>query len=117
MWIKYALLRRNDIVFIHVVLGQTKMASANMVETQILRAVKRIEALKMNKYLHPGHFCLGSHRSTHDSGVQRASCSSFKTFVRSPRGSRPNARMPTTSERAYDTPFKETYVTQVSVTY
>jgi hypothetical protein len=39
--------------------------------SQILRAVKRIEALKMNKYLHPGHFFLGSHRSTHDSGVKR----------------------------------------------
>jgi hypothetical protein len=24
--------------------------------SQILQAVKRIEALKMNKYLHPGHF-------------------------------------------------------------
>jgi hypothetical protein len=58
----------------------------------------------MNKYLHPGHFFLGSHRSTHDSGVQRASYSSFKTFVRSPRGSRPNARMPTMSERTYVTP-------------
>jgi hypothetical protein len=34
-------------------------------------AVKRIEALKMNKYLHPGYFFMGSHRSTHESGVKR----------------------------------------------
>jgi hypothetical protein len=40
---------------------------------QILRVVKRIEALKMNKYLHPGYFFLDSHRSTYDSGVKRTS--------------------------------------------
>jgi hypothetical protein len=58
----------------------------------------------MYKYLYPGYFFLGSHRSTHDSGVKRASCSFFKTFVRSPRGSRPNAQLPMTSECAYVTP-------------
>jgi hypothetical protein len=93
MCIKYALFQRNDIMFIQVVLGQRKMACAKngWDASQILRAVKRIEALKMNKYLHPGYFFLGSHRSTYDSGVERASCSSFKSFIRSPRRSMPNA--------------------------
>jgi hypothetical protein len=63
MCIMYALFRRNDIVFIHVVLGQTKMASAKngWDALQILRAVKRIEALNMSKCLHPGYFFLGIH--------------------------------------------------------
>jgi hypothetical protein len=57
----YVLFQRNDIVFIHVVLGQRKMVSAKngWDASQILWAVKRIEALKMNKYLHPGYFFLG----------------------------------------------------------
>jgi hypothetical protein len=43
----------------------------NWFASQILRAVKRIEAMKINKYLHSGDFFMVSHRSTHDSGIKR----------------------------------------------
>jgi hypothetical protein len=73
----------------------------NWCASQILWAVKRsTENVKIASSL---LFFLGNHWSTHDSGIKRASCSSFKMLVRSPRRSRPNARMPTTSERAYVT--------------
>jgi hypothetical protein len=62
----------HDIVFIRVVLGQTKTAPA---KTELVRianstSCQKNKALKMNKYLHPGYFFLGSHQSRHDSGVK-----------------------------------------------
>jgi hypothetical protein len=54
-------------------------AKTDWCASQILRVAKWIEALKMNKYLHPGYFFIGSHRSTHD---QKSSRSSIKKLVR-----------------------------------
>jgi hypothetical protein len=48
-----------------------RLQKRNWFASQILRAVKRIEALKINKYLHPDYFFMGSHRSMHESGFKR----------------------------------------------
>jgi hypothetical protein len=49
-----------------------KMATDFMIlSTQKFSAsFTRTEALKIHKYLHPGYFFMGSHRSTHDSGIK-----------------------------------------------
>jgi hypothetical protein len=44
-------------------------AAILIVDSQILPAIKRTEALKTHKYLQPGYFFMGSHQSTHDSGI------------------------------------------------
>jgi hypothetical protein len=65
---------------------------------QILRAIKSIEAVKINKYLNPGYFFLGSYRSKHDSECQKSSLSAVRLISHSM--SRPiNVRMPTMSKR------------------
>jgi hypothetical protein len=59
MCIKYALFQRNDIVFIHVVLGQTKMASAKKWFVRIAnfyKLSKRNRSTENEQYLHPGYF-------------------------------------------------------------
>jgi hypothetical protein len=51
-----------------------------IVDLQILPPIKRTEMLKIRKYIHPSYFFMGSYRSTHDSGIKRASYS-FKKLV------------------------------------
>jgi hypothetical protein len=55
-------------------------AARLIVDSQIQPAIKRTEALKIHKYLQPGYFVMGSHRSKHDSGIKRASYSFKKLF-------------------------------------
>jgi hypothetical protein len=76
--------------------------------SQILRAVKSIEALEINKYLNPGYFFLCSYRFTHDSECQKSSMLFFQDACQQVASSRAqcqgqlalNVRMPTTSTRA-----------------
>jgi hypothetical protein len=44
-------------------------AAILIVDSQILPAIKRTEALKIHKYLHPDYFFMGSHRSTMFSNI------------------------------------------------
>jgi hypothetical protein len=55
--------------------------------SQILRAIKRIEAMKINKYLNPGYFFWVAIDPRMILSVKIAPCSSFKTLIgsRSPR--------------------------------